>query len=204
MIGEAYRDKLPQLMSGAMRVTRDRDEAADAVQAGVVSALRNAHKFAGSSQVSTWLYRIVVNAALYARRRAAVRRRLAGEPAEYGDTRDVAGDPACCEVPFAQDEPHDPAAREPHAGEAYVLARIELARAARELAALAPRSRDVVLAALDQEPGAATAARLGVSTSAVKSVRFRAYERLRAARGASRAARQGAGGDAEGGGEVDA
>jgi RNA polymerase sigma-70 factor (ECF subfamily) len=57
----------------AVRTLGDPEEAADAVQDACLSAYRSAGSFRGDSQVSTWLHRIVVNAALDRARRRAVR-----------------------------------------------------------------------------------------------------------------------------------
>lgn len=48
----------------AMRVTNNREDAADAVQEAMISAYRKADSFRGDSAVTTWLHRITVNAAL--------------------------------------------------------------------------------------------------------------------------------------------
>lgn len=56
-----YRDKL---WAVALRTLGDREEAADALQDALLSAHRAAGRFRGDSAVSTWLYRIVVNACL--------------------------------------------------------------------------------------------------------------------------------------------
>ncbi|MFD0529238.1 sigma-70 family RNA polymerase sigma factor [Kitasatospora arboriphila] len=66
-----HRDRL---WAVALRTLGDREEAADALQDALVSALRAAHTFQGRSQVTTWLHRIVVNACLDRARRAASRR----------------------------------------------------------------------------------------------------------------------------------
>ena len=50
-----------------------REEAADALQDALVSALRGAASFRGDARVSTWLHRIVVNACLDVLRRRAAR-----------------------------------------------------------------------------------------------------------------------------------
>ncbi|MFI7586003.1 RNA polymerase sigma factor SigM [Spongisporangium articulatum] len=65
-----YRDRL---WAVALRTTGDREEALDALQDAMVSALRAAGGFRGDSAVSTWLHRIVVNASLDRLRRRAVR-----------------------------------------------------------------------------------------------------------------------------------
>lgn len=48
----------------ALRVTNNREDAADAVQEAMISAYRKADTFRGDSAVTTWLHRITVNAAL--------------------------------------------------------------------------------------------------------------------------------------------
>lgn len=61
-------------LATARRVLGDAAAAQDAVQDAMLSAARNLHRFRGDSQLSTWLGRIVINAAL-TRRRALRRRR---------------------------------------------------------------------------------------------------------------------------------
>ncbi len=53
-----------RLFSAALRLLGNVEDAEDAVQEGLLSAIRNFHRFEGRAQVSTWLTRIVVNAAL--------------------------------------------------------------------------------------------------------------------------------------------
>jgi len=77
-----------QFLATARRVLGDPAAAQDAVQDAMLSAVRNLHRFRGDSQLSTWLGRIVINAALT--RRRALRRR----PEESLDTlleRDAPG-----------------------------------------------------------------------------------------------------------------
>ncbi|WP_433784568.1 RNA polymerase sigma factor SigM [Actinomycetospora sp. CA-101289] len=57
----------------AFRTLDHREDAADAVQATFVSALRSAARYRGDSEVSTWLHRIVVNACLDRIRRRRTR-----------------------------------------------------------------------------------------------------------------------------------
>jgi RNA polymerase sigma-70 factor, ECF subfamily len=57
-----------RLMRAAARILPD--EAEDAVQDGLVQALANAGSFRQQAQTSTWLYRVVINAALMRRRKA--------------------------------------------------------------------------------------------------------------------------------------
>ncbi|MFL6138960.1 MAG: RNA polymerase sigma factor SigM [Frankiaceae bacterium] len=70
--GVLVRRHQDRLWAVAVRTLGDRDEAADAVQDALISALRAAGSFRGEAAVSTWLHRIVVNACLdRARRRQA-------------------------------------------------------------------------------------------------------------------------------------
>lgn len=57
----------------------DEDEAQDAVQDALLSAFRALDRFEGNARISTWLHRIVVNAALM---RIRGRRRRAEDPIE--------------------------------------------------------------------------------------------------------------------------
>ena len=61
------------LYQTALRVLGSPEDAEDAVQDGLLSAFRNLKRFEGRSQFSTWLTRIVINAALMRRRSAKAR-----------------------------------------------------------------------------------------------------------------------------------
>jgi RNA polymerase sigma-70 factor (ECF subfamily) len=63
-LAEAFGEQYERLVAAAQRVLRDRSDAEDAVQDGFVSACRNLHRFREEARLSTWLYRIVINAAL--------------------------------------------------------------------------------------------------------------------------------------------
>lgn len=67
--GEIFRRHKDRMWAVALRTTRDPEVASDAVQDGFVNAFRRADSFRGDAQVSTWLYRIVVNACLDRMRR---------------------------------------------------------------------------------------------------------------------------------------
>jgi RNA polymerase sigma-70 factor, ECF subfamily len=71
--GELFRRHRDRLWAVALRTMGDPDEAADALQDAMVSAFRRAADFRGDAAVTTWLHRIVVNAALDRLRRRAVR-----------------------------------------------------------------------------------------------------------------------------------
>ena len=91
-------DKLYAL---ALRVTRDQDLAADAVQDAFAAALERAGQFRGESAPSTWLYRIVYNKAID--RLRARGRDVAPEREEAPDD-DEAGFPLGTRFPPAPDE----------------------------------------------------------------------------------------------------
>ena len=70
----------PRLFAVALRILRDRDDAEDVVQEALLKVCRSLTRFEGRSAFSTWLHRIVVNAALdRLRRHQARRERLADD-----------------------------------------------------------------------------------------------------------------------------
>lgn len=83
---QRHRDRL---WAVALRTTSNPDDAADALQDALLSAFRRADTFRGESAVTTWLHRIVVNAALDRMRRAAVRPTVALPTGEDGVTLDI-------------------------------------------------------------------------------------------------------------------
>lgn len=81
----------PRLYRTAFAVLHNREDAEDALQIGYLSAYTNLASFAGRSKFSTWLTRIVLNAALMHRRKLRVFPQLsldetvAGNPAPWAD-----------------------------------------------------------------------------------------------------------------------
>jgi len=61
---DLFRSQRHRLFHAALRLLGNAEEAEDAVQEGLLSALRNFHRFEGRARLSTWLTRIVLNAAL--------------------------------------------------------------------------------------------------------------------------------------------
>jgi RNA polymerase sigma-70 factor (ECF subfamily) len=61
---ELVRTHTPRMLAVARRLLRDEDRAQEAVQQAFVSAFRAIGGFRAGAQLSTWLHRIVVNAAL--------------------------------------------------------------------------------------------------------------------------------------------
>jgi RNA polymerase sigma-70 factor (ECF subfamily) len=93
--GELFRRHRDRLWAVALRTVCDPEEAADALQDAMVSAFRRAGDFRGDSAVTTWLHRIVVNAALdRLRRRAARPAGPAGDEQAFEALAGSTGDPA--------------------------------------------------------------------------------------------------------------
>jgi RNA polymerase sigma-70 factor (ECF subfamily) len=164
VVDAAFRAYASRLFRAALRITGNEDAARDAVQDGLVSALRHAEDFRGDAAVASWLYSIVVNAALYQRRRSHARRR--------GDER------------YEQQVHADMASGWPGAGayadpEAYALARIELARALDGIDGLSDEKRALLEQVLYGETCAAIAARVGQPVASVKSKLWRARVAIR-------------------------
>jgi len=80
---ERHRDRL---WAVAIRTLGDPEEAADALQDAMISAFRRAASFRGDSAVTTWLHRIVVNAALDRIRRRSARPTVGGDDEELLDS----------------------------------------------------------------------------------------------------------------------
>ena len=79
------------LFHSALGIMGNHQDAEDALQDGLLTAFRNLKSFEGRSQFSTWLTRVVINAALMRRRGQAVRPRAAAAESINRD-----------EIPFAE------------------------------------------------------------------------------------------------------
>jgi RNA polymerase sigma-70 factor (ECF subfamily) len=76
-----------QLHKVAVSVLGNSEDAEDAVQEGLLAAYRNLSRFQGRSRFSTWLTRIVLNAALMSRRR--IRRHATSSLDDYNPSHEV-------------------------------------------------------------------------------------------------------------------
>lgn len=95
--GVLFQRHKDRLWAVAIRTLGDPEEAADALQDGMISAFRRASSFRGDSAVTTWLHRIVVNAALDRIRRRAARPTTGAEDEDALDALATGGavsDPA--------------------------------------------------------------------------------------------------------------
>lgn len=61
---ELVRENIGRMLAVARRFLKNDEDAQDAVQEAFVNAFRSIDRFEGGSRLSTWLHRIVVNAAL--------------------------------------------------------------------------------------------------------------------------------------------
>ena len=155
-IGELLARLRPQLEAAALRVTREREAARDAVQQAALKVMRFRHQFRGSAALSTWIHRIVVNEALMWKRgegrRALTLEKLEREMPERG-------------ARTAPDELLDQKRR--------------LAAVARGLELLGARDREGLLElALNAHSLRELTARLGIRRTALRSRMFRARRRL--------------------------
>jgi RNA polymerase sigma factor (sigma-70 family) len=69
----------PRLLKIALRITRNREDAEDAVQDSLMNAFVHINNFRGNSTFSTWLTRIVMNSALMIRRKNHHVRKLSAD-----------------------------------------------------------------------------------------------------------------------------
>jgi len=145
-----HRDRL---WAVALRTLSDREEAADALQDGLLSAYRSAASYRGEAKVTTWLHRVVVNACL-----DRVRRRQA-RPTVPLPEQGTAGERA---------DPHD-----------ALTARETALEVEAALAAL-PHDQRVAIVLVDIQglPVSQAAAVLGVPSGTVKSRCSRGRARL--------------------------
>jgi RNA polymerase sigma-70 factor (ECF subfamily) len=158
------REQAPRMLAVARRLLGDGEDARDAVQDAFGSAFRAIGSFAGDARLSTWLHRIVVNAALMKLR---TRRRKPEQPIDDllprfeadGHRRDPGG-------------PWQPAER---------LERSELRKLVREGIERLPDGYRTVLVLRDIEEldTTAVAELLGVSPGVVKTRLHRARQALR-------------------------
>lgn len=160
----AFRSYESRLFHAALRITRNEDDAWDAVQDGMVSALRHAERFRGDAAVASWMYSIVVNAALYQRRRAQARRR----GVERYEEKVWPDAELSLEAGSTLRDP-----------ESYVISRLELERAMVRIAQFPKDKRSLVEQSLDGDSCAEIAEHAGQPVAAIKSKLWRTRVSLR-------------------------
>jgi RNA polymerase sigma factor (sigma-70 family) len=156
---------MKEIFNVAQRITRNREDAEDAVQESFRSALVHMGSFDGRSRFSTWLTRIVINAALMKLRKNRGLREVPieeppvlGEAPPHHETKDAAPNP---EEAYAADE------------------RRRILREA--VVELRPKLRDTVEHQLRENSLQETAEILGISVPAAKARLFHAKTALRRA-----------------------
>ncbi len=163
-VDAAFRHYESRLFHAALRITRNDNDAWDAVQDGMMSALRHAERFRGEAAVASWLYSIVVNAALYQRRREKAARRH----------RDRYSERVWPEAERSLEA--GSAVRDP---ESFLMARIDLSRVAEVIEALPAERRGLIERSMEGDTAAEIAERADEPVSAVKSRLWRARVTLR-------------------------
>jgi RNA polymerase sigma factor (sigma-70 family) len=153
-----------RLLATALRITRNRQDAEDAVQDSLMRAYVRINAFRGASSFATWLTRIVINSALMIRRKSRSGRYLGLDGARETD-----------ESPLNVDIPH-PA---PDPEQTFVDQERE--RALREaISTLRPRVRAVLEAGQLRELSIKETAKvLNISVGAAKTRLFHARTALR-------------------------
>jgi len=152
-----------QLLGTARRILGNTEDAEDALQDALLSAYRKMASFEGRSKFSTWLTRIVLNAALMRRRRAKGFRMTSLDDAASED-----------EVPLSvcmQDDDPNPE---------QLFARMELREMIQtnvgQLAS--PLSRAFTLCGIEEHSQEDAARRLGITLTAMKARMHRARHKL--------------------------
>ena len=157
----------PRLLAVARRMVGTDSDAQDVVQDAMLSAYRSIDRFEGTARVSTWLHRIVVNAALMKLR---TRRRKPEESLEAA-------------LPTFRDDGHHAHDIEAWGDTPDLSAERQETRAiVRDaILALPDAYRDVlVLRDIQEEDTGSTARALGITPNAVKIRLHRARQALRA------------------------
>ncbi|MDB5307413.1 MAG: polymerase subunit sigma-24 [Gemmataceae bacterium] len=161
-----FREYAPRIYHIARRMLGNDADAEDVTQDVLLQVIRKLDTFRGDSQLSTWLHRVTVNAALaYRQKRATRQKRETTEAAD--DVLETA--PAGGPVKRWNVGPDEP-----------VLAAEQAAVIERAIGDLPPPFRDIyVLADVEGLPNAEIAEMLGLSLPAVKSRLHRARMRMR-------------------------
>lgn len=161
--GELCERHMKKLFYATRRITRNREDAEDAVQDCLLNAFRHVKEFDGRSRFSSWLTRIAINAALMKlRKNRGAREVPMDEPNQSFEAE--------AQREFRDDAP-DPEES------CSASERRELLNTA--ISGLRPRARRVVeLHQLQEHSVRETAQILGISTAAVKTRMFHARAAL--------------------------
>ena len=159
-----FREYAPRIYHIARRMLGNDADAEDVTQDVLVQVIRKLDTFRGDSQITTWLHRVTVNAALAYRQKRANRQKRETHDTDT-DTLEVSDGPVS-RWNVGPDEP--------------VLAAEQTAVIEDAIGHLPPPFRDVyVLADVEGLPNQEIADMLGLSVPAVKSRLHRARLRMR-------------------------
>jgi RNA polymerase sigma-70 factor (ECF subfamily) len=161
-----FREYAPRIYSLARRMLGNDADAEDVTQDVLLQVVRKLDTFRGDSQLSTWLHRVTVNAALAHRQKRANRQRHETAEADGEVLETAAPETAVKRWNVAPDEP--------------VLAAEQTAVIERAIGQLPEPFRDVyLLADVEGLANAEIGELLGLSVPAVKSRLHRARMRMR-------------------------
>ena len=161
-----FREYAPRIFHIAKRMLGNDADAEDVTQDVLLQVIRKLDTFRGDSQLSTWLHRVTVNAALAHRQKRANRQKR-----ETNET-----DPDMLEA----SAPGGPVKRWNTAPDDAALAAEQAETIEKAIGELPPPFRDVyVLADVEGLPNAEIGDMLGLSVAAVKSRLHRARLRMR-------------------------
>ena len=159
-LSEQYRE---QLFRVAHRITRNRDDAEDAVQDALLRAFVHMRDFQGRSSFGTWLTRITFNSALM-----ILRKKRAAPGTAIGSSNDFGLDDGRYEIADHAPNP-----------ETWYVQREEQRILRRAVQSLRPTLQVVVQIQLQERSMRETAEAIGVSFSAAKGRLFHATKALR-------------------------
>jgi RNA polymerase sigma-70 factor (ECF subfamily) len=146
------------------RITRNREDAEDAVQDSLFRAFLHLKSFDGRSTFSTWLTRIGINSALM-----LLRKKRSWREIYIDDSVDPGGNWSFRDVPDSSPNP-----------ESFCLQREREEALRRAISDLRPRTRAVIeLGQLQERSMKQTARVIGISTAAAKGRLFHARRMLR-------------------------
>jgi RNA polymerase sigma-70 factor (ECF subfamily) len=169
-LNELFESSMPRLFRVADCILHNHHDSEDALQDGLLSALRHLDQFRGHSQFSTWLFSIIRNSAL------AKLRKQRAHPSVSIDDQDSEEDTEFGASELAADPRPDPERSCAQAELSY--------RFARTLEGLPPSYRAIIrLCDFEGFSGKEAAQRLGLTVSALKAQHHRARLAIRESMG---------------------
>jgi RNA polymerase sigma-70 factor (ECF subfamily) len=165
--GEMCKRHSKKILRVTLRITRNYEDAEDALQECFLRAMIHIRDFDGRSQFSTWLTRIAINAALM-----KIRQQRKHRESSINGTADFREEPQLIELPDRSLNPED------------IYSEREQAMILREaLYALRPRIRAAIeICHLQERSLTETSRKLGISVAATKGRVFHAKAALKKSR----------------------